>query len=121
MGVRIPPIPKIALQHSVVVIDNAGNSATDFETSNPTEHEFRCVRVEASDTTTDRKLNNVSISEFTGTYTLFIDAVNSINADDYEIKRNDVVRFDDEERKVLTIDKEYALGTKFHHLEVTLQ
>lgn len=121
MGIKIPQIPRIALPHDVVITENAGNTASDFDAPTSVTHVFKHVRVEPNDQTSTHEQNNVNINEYVGAYTLFIDAVNSVNADNYEIKRGDVVTFDGDNRKVITVDKEYALANQVHHWEVALQ
>lgn len=121
MSIKIPHIPRITLPHDVVVTENAGNAASDFDEPTPVSHIFKHVRVEPNDQTSTHEQNNVNINEYVGAYTLFIDAVNSINVDSYEIKRGDIVTFHGIDRKVITVIQEYALEDQVHHWEVALQ
>lgn len=121
MSIKIPQIPLMMLPHDIVVTTDMGNAASDFETPTPAPHVFKHVRVEPNDQTSTHEQNNVNINEYVGAYTLYIDAVNSVNSDDYEIKRGDVVSFNGDDRKVITVDKEYALNNQVHHWEVALQ
>ncbi len=107
---RVEPIPKYLLPHDVV-LRKISKGKYEEETTE-SEIAVNNVRVEALDDSVLNKTNN----EFTSKLVLFYDFENSTKG--VEFRRGDKVIYDNEEYRVVSIDKICAF--KEHHLEIGL-
>jgi len=113
------PIPVKLLIHKVKVTQAQESQANSLHPSiNSSIHLFERVRVQPKDTASQTSNG----AENKGSYLLFIDAVNSINTDNYLIKAGDRVQWNGVNRKVMGISAIYALNAEnVHHWEVNLE
>lgn len=116
--VKIPQIPLYLLIHDIKVKEAQESSAGSLHPKdNAKIHEFDHVRVQSKDTASQTSNG----PDNKGSYILFIDAVNSINSDDYLIREGDRVYWNGVSRKVMGISAIYALDEHIHHWEVNLE
>lgn len=100
--------------------ENSPNTISNSKTTKPVKHEFKNVRVQLSSSTTNVGVDGKVQGKVNKSETLiFIDAKNSINVDDYEIKKDDIVITDDGNFKVVAINVLKPFNS-IHHWEITI-
>lgn len=116
----VDPIPMEALVDTITVTEHqSGTLANDADP--PTTHVFEHVLVQPADKQqVTGGSGSASKMEIVGSYLMFIDCVNSVNADDYMIKLGDSVEWNGKPRKVTQVNPMKALLPAPHHWEVWL-
>ena len=117
--VNIPQMPIYLLIHNIEVKEAQEPAASSLHPDKDKKrHKFNHVRVQPKDTASQTSNG----PDNKGSYILFIDAVNSINEDDYLIKEGDRVFWNGVNRKVMGNSTIYALDPEHpHHWEVNLE
>ena len=116
----VDPIPMEALVDTITVTEARSGTAARPAAA-PASHEFSHVLVQPADKQQITGGAGASASlQNSGNYLVFIDAVNSVNADDYAIKLGDNVEWDGKVRRVTQVNPMKALLPTPHHWEVWL-
>ncbi|WP_179395052.1 putative minor capsid protein [Lacticaseibacillus absianus] len=120
MAKDVDPIPIDALVDSIDVVEH--HSSTAFEDQgDPAKHHFERVLVQP---VTKKQVTGGSgeaaFMQHLGNTVVFIDALNSVNADSYSIKLGDTVNYPGGSGQVVQIDALKAWLPTPHHWEVWL-
>lgn len=117
----VDPIPMESLIDTITVKEH--QSATlAVAPGPPAEHVFEHVLVQPADKQQiTGGAGSSSKMQITGNYLVFVDRINSINIDDYDIKLGDTVEWEGKARKVTQVNPMKALLPIPHHWEVWLQ
>jgi hypothetical protein len=116
----VDPIPMEALVDTITV--NEHQSATLANDADPPKaHVFEHVLVQPADKQQiTGGAGSSSKMVTTGNYLVFIDRINSVNADGYTVKLGDTVEWDGKPRQVTQVNPMKAFLPIPHHWEVWL-
>ncbi|WP_270235234.1 putative minor capsid protein [Lacticaseibacillus suilingensis] len=121
MAKDVDPIPFEALVDSIDVIEHHSGTSFDDDAKKVIHHFDRVLVQPADKSQVTGGSSDGAQLQHVGSYLVFVDAVNSVNADGYLIKLDDLVKWVGNSRRVVQVNPMKALLPTPHHWEVWLE